>query len=99
VVGVERWAEIRRLHRVERLSIREISKRTGSKLDPFKDWICEQLAADPKILSQRLREIATELEPRVALGQHDRRTVRLDAIRAGCGRPRPSLNSDHSNWY
>jgi transposase len=85
VVGVEQWAEIRRLHRVERLSIREISKRTGlhrktirralvaetppeyrrapagSKLDPFKDWICEQLAADPKIQSQRLRELATEL--------------------------------------
>jgi transposase len=29
VVGVEQWAEVRRLHRVERLSIREISKRTG----------------------------------------------------------------------
>ena len=67
MVGVEQWAEIRRLHRVERLSIREVSRRTGlhrktvrralaaveppryerkatgSKLDPFKDWICEQL--------------------------------------------------------
>ena len=29
MVGVEQWAEIRRLHRVERLSIREISKRTA----------------------------------------------------------------------
>jgi transposase len=85
VVGVEQWAEIRRLHRVERVSIREISKRTGlhrrtvrralaaaepprysrpargSKLDPFKDWVCEQLAADPKIQSQRLREMAGEI--------------------------------------
>ena len=85
MVGVEQWAEIRRLHRVERLSIREISKRTGlhrktirralaasvppkyrrelagSKVDPFKDWICEQLAADPRVQSQRLRELATEL--------------------------------------
>jgi transposase len=85
VVGVEQWAEIRRLHRVEQLSIREISKRSGlhrktirralaasvppryarapaaSKLDPFKDWICEQLAADPRIQSQRLREMAGEL--------------------------------------
>jgi transposase len=85
VVGVEQWAEIRRLHRVERVSIREISKRTGlhrktirralaaaeppkysrpaggSKLDPFKDWICEQLRVDPRIQSQRLREIAGEL--------------------------------------
>jgi transposase len=85
VVGVERWAEIRRMHRVERLSIREISRRTGlhrrtvrraltgetppkysrapavSKLDPFKDWICEQLQADPSIQSLRLREMATDL--------------------------------------
>jgi transposase len=85
VVGVEQWAEIRRMHRVERLSIREISRRTGlhrktvrralaaempprysrapggSKLDPFKDWVCEQLRADPSIQSLRLREMATEL--------------------------------------
>jgi hypothetical protein len=85
VVGVEQWAEIRRMHRVERLSIREISRRTGlhrktirralnagspprysrapapSKLDPFKDWICEQLRADSSIQSLRLREMATGL--------------------------------------
>jgi hypothetical protein len=85
VVGVEQWAEIRRMHRVERLSIREISRRTGlhrktvrralaaetppeysraragSKLDPFRDWICEQLQADPKIQSLRLREMAAAL--------------------------------------
>jgi transposase len=85
VVGVEQWAEIRRMHRVERLSIREISRRTGlhrktirralaaemppkysrapagSKLDPFKDWICEQLREDPSIQSLRLREMAGEL--------------------------------------
>jgi hypothetical protein len=85
VVGVELWAEVRRMHRVERLSIREISRRTGlhrrtirralasdeppryrrapatSKLDPFREWVCEQLQADPRIPSQRLRELATEL--------------------------------------
>ena len=85
MVGVEQWAEIRRMHRVERLSVREISRRTGlhrktvrralssdvpprysrppaaSKLDPFKDWICEQLREDPTIRSLRLRELATEL--------------------------------------
>jgi transposase len=85
VVGVEQWAEIRRMHRVERLSIREISKRSGlhrktirralaaetppkysrapaaSKLDLFKDWICEQLQVDPRIQSLRLREMAAEL--------------------------------------
>jgi transposase len=85
VVGVEQWAEIRRMHRVDRLSVREISRRTGlhrktirralgsdsppryfrapvaSKLDPFKDWICERLQEDPSIQSLRLREMATEL--------------------------------------
>jgi transposase len=85
VVGVEQWAEVRRMHRVERLSIREIGRRTGlhrktirralaaespprysrppaaSKLDPFKEWICEQLQADPRIQSLRLREMAIEL--------------------------------------
>src|SRR4051794_16927476 len=73
------------MHRVERLSIREISRRTGlhrktirralaserppeycrapagSKLDPFRDWICEQLDADPTIQSLRLREMAAEV--------------------------------------
>jgi transposase len=33
----------------------------GSKLDPFRDWVCEQLGADPRIPSQRLRGLATEL--------------------------------------
>jgi transposase len=85
LVGVEQWAEIRRMHRVERLSIREISRRTGlhrktirralssdappryvrapfeSKLDPFRDWICERLREDPAMPSLRLREMATEL--------------------------------------
>jgi transposase len=85
VVGVEEWAEIGRMHRVERLSIREISRRTGlhretirralaaetppkysrpraaSKLDPFKDWVCEQLREDPRVQSLRLREMATEM--------------------------------------
>ena len=85
MLGVERWAEIRRMHRVERLSIRAISQRTGlhrktirralaadvpprysravagSKLDPFKDWICGQLAEDPTIQSLRLREMAAEM--------------------------------------
>jgi hypothetical protein len=85
VVGVEQWAEVRRLARVEGVSIREVSRRTGlhrktirralaaaeppkysrpaagSKLDPFKGWIWEQLAVDPRMQSQRLREMAGEL--------------------------------------
>jgi transposase len=85
VVGVEQWAEIRRLYFVEGRSKRAISKLTGahrdtvtraiesktppqyvrapagSKLDPFKEWICDQLQADPTIQSLRLREMATEI--------------------------------------
>jgi transposase len=56
------------LHRntVKRLLVAPVPPRyrrrpAGSKLDPFKDWICEQLAGDPRIQSQRLRELATEL--------------------------------------
>ena len=76
MVGVEQWAEIRRMTGVERLSVREISRRTGlhrrtirralaastppryerapagSKLDSFKEWICDQLRADPSIESR-----------------------------------------------
>jgi len=33
----------------------------GSKLDPFREWICAQLQADSSIPSLRLREMATEL--------------------------------------
>jgi hypothetical protein len=85
VIGVERWAEIRRLYFVEKRSKRAIRrltgahrdtitraiasevppryarKATGSKLDAFKEWICEQLQADPTIQAQRLREMAWEL--------------------------------------
>ncbi len=67
MIGVEQWAEIRRLYFVEKRSKRAIHrltgahrdtitraveseappryerKATGSRLDPFKEWICEQL--------------------------------------------------------
>jgi hypothetical protein len=85
VIGVEQWAEIRRLYFVEKRSKRAIHRLTGahrdtitravisdlppryeraaagSKLDPFKEWICEQLRDDPSIQSLRLREQAVEL--------------------------------------
>jgi transposase len=85
VVGVEQWAEIRRLVLVERRSQRQVAKSLGvardtvaravalnappryerppvsSKLDPFRDWICEQLRANPSLQSLRLREMAVEL--------------------------------------
>lgn len=85
MVGVEQWAEIRRLVLVEQRSQRQVAKSlgvardtvaravasgappryvrppVGSKLDPFREWVCEQLRADPTIQSLRLREMATEL--------------------------------------
>ena len=85
MIGVEQWAEIRRLYFVEQRSKRGIHRltglhrdtitralgseappryvraRAGSKLDPFREWICEQLRAEPTIQSQRLRELASEL--------------------------------------
>jgi transposase len=85
VVGVQQWAEIRRLVLVEGCSQREVARRlglarktvaravcsdtpprysrvpVGSKLDPFREWICEQLRAEPRIPAQRLRELAVEL--------------------------------------
>jgi transposase len=85
LVDVEQWAEVRRMKRVDGLSARKISEKTGlardtvakllaaekppaysrapagSILDPFKDWICEQLRAEPSVPAQRLREDAAEL--------------------------------------
>ena len=85
MVGVEQWAEIRRLVLVERRSQRQVARSLGiardtvaravasgvppryerapavSKLDPFREWICEQLQADASIQSLRLREMAIEL--------------------------------------
>ena len=85
MVGVEQWAEIRRLVLVERRSQRQVARTLGvardtvaravasgvppryqrppvvSRLDPFKEWLCEQLQADPAIPSLRLRELAVEL--------------------------------------
>jgi transposase len=99
LVGVELWAEVRRMKRVEGLSAREISRRTGlardtvarllaasrppaycrapagSVLDPFREWICEQLAVDASTPSQRLREMAAEI------GYRGGRTVFDDYVR------------------
>ncbi len=85
MVDVEQWAEVRRMHRVEGLSGREISRRTGlhrdtvarllaaseppkferapagSKLDRSRTGSASSLQADPRIESQRLREMASEI--------------------------------------
>lgn len=85
MVGVEQWAEIRRLYFIEKRSKRAIHRltgvhrdtitravmgseppkyerdRAGSKLDPFREWICGQLREDATIQSLRLRELATDL--------------------------------------
>ena len=85
MVGVEQWAEIRRMAVVEGLSQREIGRRTGlhrktirralaadgppvysrpakgSKLDPFKGEVDRLLKSDPRMPSQRIRELIGEL--------------------------------------
>lgn len=85
MVGVQQWAEVRRLHFVRGLSIREIHRRTGlhretirsalksdeaprysrapsgSKLDPFKDEVHRLLHGDPRLPSQRVRELIAQL--------------------------------------
>jgi len=84
LVGVEQWAEVRRMKRVEGSRRgRSLAGRgwPGTRwagcwrqschslcplavrldLDPFKEWICEELKADPKVPSQRLRELAEEI--------------------------------------
>jgi transposase len=99
VLGVQQWAEVRRLVLVEGRSQREVARLTGlardtvaralasevpprytrapagTKLDPFKDWICEQLREDPTIPSQRLREMAFDL------GYQGGRTIFDDFVR------------------
>jgi transposase len=43
VVGVEQWAEIRRLYFVRGLSMREIHRRTGLHRDTISHWVhCEE---------------------------------------------------------
>jgi transposase len=99
VVDVEQWAEIRRMHFVGGLSIKEIARRTGrdrntvrralrsegppvyrrlerpSKLDPFKTEIQRLLREDPKLPSQRMREL---IEP---LGYVGGKTILDDYVR------------------
>jgi transposase len=99
VVGVQQWAEIRRMAEVEGLSQREINRRTGlhrktirralrseappsysrpprgSRLDPFKDEINRLLKADPRIPSQRIRELIA------ALGFKGGKTIVDDYVR------------------
>ena len=85
MVGVEQWAEVRRMHRVDGLSGREISRRTGLARDTVARLLAatepprysagaggvearsvqgldlRAVAADPRIQSQRLREMAVEV--------------------------------------
>jgi len=56
VVGVEQWAEVRRMHRVEGLSGREISRRTGLA----RDTVARLLGAStpPKYAPGPARDVA-----------------------------------------
>ncbi len=58
MIGVERWAEIRRMHRVEGCSIREISRRTGL----HRETIRRALAADAPPRYERA-PVPSKLDP------------------------------------
>jgi transposase len=58
VIGVEQWAEIRRMHRVERLSIRAIHRRTGL----HRETIRRALASDEPPCYRR-GPAASKLDP------------------------------------
>jgi hypothetical protein len=99
VVDVERWAEVRRMHRVEGLSGREIQPADGVasgygrevvgggcaaavsvegggvEARSVQGLVCEQLRADPRIQSQRLREMAGEI------GYQGRKSIFDDYVR------------------
>ncbi len=65
MVSVERWAEIRRMHRVERLSIREISKRTGL----HRKTVRRALAGETPPRYERASMIVTSNKPFSAWGE------------------------------
>lgn len=58
MVGVEQWAEVRRLHRVERRSIREIHRRTGLHRDTIRRALADD---DPP--RYRRPSAASKLDP------------------------------------
>jgi hypothetical protein len=84
VVGVEQWAEIRRMHRVERLSIREISRRTGL----HRKTIRRALAAGTPPGYSRHGRRRSSTRSRTGSASSCARIRRCS--RFGCGRWRPS---------
>ncbi len=63
MVGVEQWAEVRRMRRVDGLSGREISRRTGLHRDTVARLLA---AAEPPRYSRK--PIGSKLDPFKGLG-------------------------------
>jgi transposase len=59
VIDVEHWAEIRRMHLVERLSIREIARRTG----PHRETVRRALASERPPACRRRKRASAKLDP------------------------------------
>jgi hypothetical protein len=68
VIGVEQWAEIRRMHRVEGLSIREIHRRTGLHRKTIRRALASQRPP-----AYRRAPVGSKLDPGT-LGEVKRRT-------------------------
>ena len=61
MVGVELWAEVRRLHFVRGLSIHEIHRRTGLHRETIRRWVL-RVAPDPYL---RFDTCDYSLDPRL----------------------------------
>ena len=90
MIDVEGWAEIRRMHRVERLSIREIHRRSGLHRETIRRALAEdqppryRRKAAPSKLDPFKEEIECLLRsnPRITKHPHPRADRRSLAIRA-----------------
>ena len=92
VIGVEDWAEIRRLHRAERMGIKAIARHMGVARNTVREALRSDVAAALRAGAGRgsIVDAGGAGDPGVVegvpddAGDGDRRADRLDAFGAGC---------------